>query len=67
MQVNPELIPDKNPGEMRGNPYQYLDTTAEAGKTYYYWVQWVGISGSELYGPEKELLLRYFFLPSITK
>jgi streptogramin lyase len=67
VQINPILIPATSPGQLRGNDYQYLDTTAETGKTYYYWVQWVGISGSELYGPEKELLLRYFFLPSITK
>jgi hypothetical protein len=50
-QINQQLIPAFNPGELRGNAYHYLDATAEAGKMYYYWVEWVGNSGSEFYGP----------------
>ncbi len=32
--INPDLIPAINPGELRGNSYQYLDDKAELGKSY---------------------------------
>jgi hypothetical protein len=64
VKINPELIPGINPGLLKGNDYQYLDTTAEAGMTYYYWVEWVGISSSEFYGPVTGSLAPYkVFLP----
>jgi hypothetical protein len=66
--LNPELIPAINPGDLRGNAYQYLDATAVAGKTYYYWVEWVGNNGSEFYGPETARLVSYrVWLPVLLK
>jgi hypothetical protein len=59
-QINSDLITAINPGQLQGNNYLYLDQFAEAGKTYYYWVEWVGINSSELYGPEKAILAQYF-------
>jgi hypothetical protein len=49
--LNTQLIPAVNPGSLRGNPYQYLDTTALTGTTYYYWLEWVGTGASEMFGP----------------
>ena len=59
VQINYELIPAVTPGELRGNEYLYLDTSAEAGKTYYYWVEWVGNRDSELFGPLITSLVPY--------
>jgi subtilisin family serine protease len=59
VQITPEIIPAINPGQLRGNDYNYADTTAEVGKTYYYWVEWVGKRGSELYGPVTASLAHY--------
>jgi hypothetical protein len=64
VKINPQLIPAINPGQLRGNDYQYLDATAEVGKIYNYWVEWVGNTNSELYGPETASLVPYtFWLP----
>ena len=49
--INPQLIPGINPGELHSNDYQYLDVTVEAGKAYYYWIEWVEKSRSEYFGP----------------
>ena len=51
VQVNFELISAINPGQLQGNKYQYVDKTTETGKTYYYWVEWVGNRSTEFYGP----------------
>jgi hypothetical protein len=51
VKVNPQLIPAMNPGQFQGNAYRYLDATAGAYKTYYYWVEWVGNRDIQLYGP----------------
>jgi hypothetical protein len=51
VQINSDPIPAINPGQLQGNDYLYLDTAAEVGKTYYYWVEWVGTQNSELLGP----------------
>jgi uncharacterized repeat protein (TIGR01451 family) len=59
LKINPELIPAINPGQLLGNDYQYADATAEVGKVYYYWVEWVGISGSEFYGPVTASIVPY--------
>ena len=56
VQINYELIAAITPGELQGNDYVFLDTTAEVGKTYYYWVEWVGNRDSELFGPVTESL-----------
>jgi hypothetical protein len=51
VKVNPQLIPAMNPGQFQGNAYRYLDATAGAYKSYYYWVEWVGNRDIQLYGP----------------
>jgi hypothetical protein len=51
VKINPHLTPGISPGQLWGNAYQYPDATAETGKRYYYWVEWVGINSSEQYGP----------------
>ena len=64
VQINTDLIPAINPGQQRGNDYQYLDATAETGKVYYYWVEWVGNQDSELFGPVMtNLQLYHVWLP----
>jgi hypothetical protein len=61
VKINPQLIPGINPGQLPGNDYQYLDETAETGKEYYYWIEWVGDSYSELYGPLTTRLFPFIF------
>ena len=56
VQINYELIAAITPGELQGNDYIFLDTTAELGKTYYYWVEWVGNPDTEQFGPVTESL-----------
>lgn len=65
LKINPLLIPVLNPGQLMGNNYQYLDKATEAGKSYYYWVEWVGIGSSSLYGPVTGLQWSYSWLPSV--
>ena len=59
LKINPELIPAINPGQLQGNDYQYLDANAEVGKMYYYWVEWVGVGGSQFFGPVTARLVPY--------
>lgn len=63
VRINPDLIPSENPGLLQGNDYQFLDSTALAGRVYYYWVEWVGIYGSEMIGPVAGFLWNYTWLP----
>ena len=65
--INPDLIPAINPGELRGNSYQYLDDKAELGKSSYFWVEWVGDGYSEFHGPVSVFLPRYTWLPSLSR
>jgi subtilisin family serine protease len=59
VKLNPQVIPAINPGQLQGNDYKYLDATADAGKRYYYWVEWVGNSGSEIFGPVTGSIVPY--------
>jgi hypothetical protein len=59
VQINTDWIQAINPGQLEGNDYLYLDASAEVGKTYYYWVEWVGNRDSELFGPVITSLLPY--------
>jgi hypothetical protein len=45
-QVNATLIPSQSPGSTTGGSYEWLDTTATAGATHYYWLQDVSLDGS---------------------
>ena len=57
--INQELIPAINPGQRQGNAYRFVDTTAEAGKTDFYWVEWVGNRGCESFGTGSASLAPY--------
>src|SRR4030042_3946543 len=59
VQINPEMIPAFNSGQLWGSDYKYLDTSVEAGKTYYYWIEWVGNSSTERFGPLTSSLAPY--------
>ena len=63
VKINPAMIPGINPGQLKGNSYQFLDVTAESGKTYNYWVEWVGEAGSMQFGPVTGSLPIYTWLP----
>jgi hypothetical protein len=45
-QVNSTLILSQSPGSTTGGSYEWLDTTATAGVTHYYWLQDVSLDGS---------------------
>jgi hypothetical protein len=62
VQLNPNLIPAKTPGQMLGNDYQYDDASAEPGRFYHYWVEWVGASRSSLSEPVTAARLAAFKL-----
>ncbi len=51
--LNAELIPTNvPPGSPIGSVYEYRDTTAIAGQTYYYWLEDVDLAGeSAFHGP----------------
>jgi hypothetical protein len=44
-QLNPALIPSAAPGGDQGAAYSFLDTTVQAGTTYYYTLEDVDLSG----------------------
>ena len=45
VKLTKRAIPSQVPGSATGASYEYLDKTAKAGKTYYYWLEHV-LSGS---------------------
>jgi len=50
--INPSLIPSKDPGSTVGAAYSFLDESAVAGATYYYWLEDVDVAGAaEMNGP----------------
>lgn len=51
--LNAALIPTNNPpGSPVGSEYAFLDTTANSGSAYYYWLEDVDLSGAAtLHGP----------------
>ncbi len=53
VQINSSMIPSKvAPGTNMGAVYTYVDTTAVAGVTYYYWLEEVELDGAtNLHGP----------------
>lgn len=55
--VNEALIAAEAPGSSTGAAYQWLDSTAEAGMTYYYWLEAVDINGgTERFGPVSAII-----------
>lgn len=53
VKLNEDLIPTNvPPGSPIGSTYEYHDTTALAGRTYYYWLEDVDLAGvATLHGP----------------
>jgi hypothetical protein len=52
LQLNSGLIPSQIPGSPMGASYQFADTSALAGVTYYYWLEDVDATGmGSLHGP----------------
>jgi hypothetical protein len=50
--INAALIPSKDPGSTVGAAYSFLDESAVAGATYYYWLEDVDVAGAaEMNGP----------------
>ncbi len=63
-QLNSQLIPAQDPGQFQANEYSFIDSTAVVGTTYYYWVEWVEATGSQLFGPMTAILQsNWFWLP----
>jgi hypothetical protein len=62
LKLNPQLIPARTPGELFGNDYQYLDTTALPGRLYYYWMEMVSRGGTQSFGPVLAQILFEFKL-----
>jgi Concanavalin A-like lectin/glucanases superfamily len=60
VKINPLQIPGVNPGQITGNGYSYLDTTALPGKAYDYWIEWVGETATQRYGPAPAILMPYW-------
>lgn len=51
-QLNSGLIPAQAPGSGQGAGYEWLDTTVEAGSTYFYWLEDVDVDGNTtMHGP----------------
>ena len=66
IKLNPQLILAHTPGRLAGDAYQHLDDAAVTGKMYYYWIEWVGKSSSEINGPVKATLAEYnLWLPVV--
>jgi hypothetical protein len=63
--LNNVLVQAKHPGQMMGAEYQFTHKI-KSGKSYYYWLEWVGEDGAELEGPvwvETDYLL---YMPVLT-
>jgi len=52
IRLNASLIPSQGPGSPIGFRYTFVDRTALAGRTYYYWLEAVDVHGTAAsYGP----------------
>lgn len=54
-------------GSAVGADYEFLDTTAEVGVTYYYWIEALGSGGGEFFGPLEAILLNQIYLPILLR
>jgi hypothetical protein len=55
-------------GGAGGADYEFVDTTAQVGVTYYYWIEAVAKDGgSTFFGPEQAAWFHYFYLPFLSK
>jgi len=50
--LNADLIASQAPGGSAGASYEFVDASAQAGATYFYWLEALDVYGtSELHGP----------------
>jgi hypothetical protein len=54
-------------GSAVGADYEFLDTSAEVGVAYYYWIEVLGSGGSEFFGPLEAILLNQIYLPILLR
>jgi hypothetical protein len=72
VRLNAALIPSQNSGSPLGASYQFVDETAEAGITYYYWLEAVDLYGvAKVHGPVSAPIpadqIHRIFMPSVRK
>jgi len=66
VQLNANLIPVENPGQMIGDRYTYSDTDLLLGETYYYWIEIFGLDSSrESIGAQSARAGFRLFLPFV--
>jgi MSHA biogenesis protein MshQ len=66
-QLNQELIPSQALGNITGSHYEYVDSTAQPGVTYYYWLEIVGIDEVSRMGPVTATALFPLFIPIVVR
>ncbi len=67
VKLNSELIPSQALGSTNGADYAYVDTTAQPGVTYFYWIEVQQVEGPERFGPQAATALSWRFLPLIAR
>lgn len=66
-QINSEMISSQTLNNMIGADYSWLDNDVSMGVTYYYWVEAVYLTGSEVFGPIVVTPWRRMYLTTILK
>ena len=67
LQLNPELIPARTPGDLMGTEYQYVDGTALSGAGYTYWIEVVSQEGTEWLAPVQVAVPYWLRLPLVVR
>jgi hypothetical protein len=65
--LNASIIPARAFGKVGGALYAFTDLQAQAGKTYYYWLEVVNLTDQQLYGPEAAQALVGLYLPLVCR
>ncbi len=65
--LTPSPIPSQAPGGLTGASYEFADSTAQPGITYYYWIETVESTGSAWSQSLQGLLNYYILLPVIKR
>jgi hypothetical protein len=63
--LNPVLIPSQI-GVLGNRFYEYSDPQIEPNTTYYYWLEHIGLDGSQIIGP-RELTQSLIYLPLVSR
>jgi hypothetical protein len=51
VRLNSAMIPSQAIGGIGGGYYEFIDTDVESGVTYFYWLEYLDIYGSTIFGP----------------